>query len=235
MDQQVTNAVVQVRNIGKLPADAVTFYSGDKPAIAVADSLRVSYLGYKTDTKKNTKRENMAVICRKFDADEFSGVSGHTLLNDLLAETQDSFIKLVAESELEWDAANDVEKFIAAYNDNSRTSSGRKVTQESLSKFFLDHFAPVVITRALTKNAQMTDETVAKVVEGYKGMFCKFTKYDILNAFTEPQLELMKQIIATGRVSVIEESDAELLAYVDAKITKIAELRAAQNALMDAI
>lgn len=236
MDTKVENAVVMIRNIGKLPEESVSFYTGDKPAIAVADSLRVSYLGYKTDTKKATKRENMAVICRKFDADEFSGVSGHKLLNDLLAETQDSFIKLVADSEMDWDAANDVDKFIAAYNDNSRTSSGRKVTKESLGKLFMDHFAQVVVTRALTKNAQMTEETVAKVVEGYKTMFCNFTKYDIINAFTEPQIGLLKQIIAVGRVTILADSeDAELIAYVDAKIAKREELKTAQDQLVDAI
>lgn len=236
MDTKVENAVVMIRNIGNIPADSVTFYSGDKPAIACADNLRVSYLGYKTDTKKATKRENMAVVCRKFDADEFSGVTGHKLLNDLLAETQDSFLKLVADCEYSWEVVSDVEKFIAAYNDNTRTSSGRKVTKESLGKLFMDHFAQVVVTRALTKNAQMTEETVARIVEGYKAMFCGFTKYDILNAFTEPQFGLIRQIVATGRVTILADSeDAELLAYVDAKIAKIDELRNAQDQLVDAI
>jgi hypothetical protein len=236
MDTKVENAVIVERNIGNLPADAVTFYdAGKKPTIATADNLRVSFLGFKTDKKTNTKRENMAVVVPRLDSDEFSGVSGHKLLCDLLAEQQDEFLKMIADKEIPYSVAINVEEFTKAYNDNSRTSSGRKVTKESMSKFFMDHFAPIVVTRALTKNAQMTDETVAKVVEGYKGMFCNFTKYNILNAFTPAQFGLMQQIISAGRVTVTDESDAELLEYVDAKIAKVIELRTVQDALTEAI
>lgn len=231
MDATVKNALVINREPGNLPERAVSYYSEDKPVLTVSSNEHVQFLRYKTDTKKNTKRENMAVICRKHDADDFTGVSGHALLNELLSDLQYDILLNCADKNATFEDANDVEKLTAWFNDNSRQSNGRKVSRESIIEFCIEKFGPYIISAALAKNAQMKDETLTKVVQNYAEMFSKLTKYNLVEAFTEPQLVLVKRIMS----ECVEHKDEELYVWMVERITKLETAKSEQDKLLEAI
>lgn len=231
MDAKVTGSIVTHQSLGNLPAEDVTFYTEKKPTIAVAETKRVAYLGFKTNKEKGTKRENMAVVVDKWDADDFVSKSRHDFLNDLIAESQDKWTLACANGEISWADSLDADKMIADFNDNSRTGSGRKVTKEIIGAWFDKTVANTVELRAKTKNAQMTVETVAKVQAGFREMFGKFTGYNLVNLFTDAQQDLIRVLMIS---TTFEEGD-EIAEYILTKLDKIAQDKKAQDSLMDQI
>lgn len=231
MDATVTSAVITKREPGNLPEAQVHYYQDDKPAPTILSTQVVQFLRYKTDTKAKTKRENMAVVCTKLDADDFSGVTGHALLNELLSDLQLDILLNVADKNATFEDANEVEKIIAWFNDNSRQSNGWKVSREVIIEFCIEKFGPYIIRAALAKNAQMKDETVERVVKNYAEMFSKLTKYNLVEAFTEPQLVLVKRIMN----ECAEHKDEDMYQWMQERITKLDSARKAQDELLEAI
>lgn len=233
MDTLVKGAVVMNRSTGRLPIENVSFTEVNNLAPTL-EKHRISYLRFKKSEDKKTgivsKRENMSVQVRKLDADEFTSVSQHAFINDLIAEYQDSVVGRVADSAADWVMAYDVDAMIVDYNDTSRDSNGRKITKENIAEWFLEKCGGYVASSALAKNAQMTDETVERVVKGYAEMFGKLTAYNLTMIFTEPQFVLVKRILAN-----VPGDDSEVRVWIDAKVAKIEAATAAESALVDAI
>lgn len=229
MDATTKGVVILKRELGKLLESAVTFYQDDKPATVPPEGFRNSYLRFKTE-KDNTKRESMAVLVVKHDADNFTGVSGHEFLNSLLADFQDSCTKAVADGVLEYKVLNDSAKLIAEYNDSSRTSNGRKITKETIGTWFVESCTSFVAAAWFAKNPQGKEKTCKKVIEGYSAMFGNFTKYQLVEAFTPAQMVLIKRIIGG-----ITDTESEMVLWIGERIKKYEELKIAQDALVDAI
>jgi hypothetical protein len=202
----------------------VRFYDETKPEATKIEGRRTAYLYFKT--KDGKKRESMAIEVPAFDADNFGSKSEHEFLNALIADYHDGLITRCANKEVTSDEMESKDFMVKDYFDTSRDSSGRKVTKELIGKFYDEFLAPVIVLRALQKQAQATPETIANIVNGYSGMFQKFTKYDLVNAFTEKQVELLKEVFAQGKVKAGEEAK-ELVEWFDAKFKKIAEAKAA--------
>jgi hypothetical protein len=231
MDATVTNAVVTVRKPGNIPESLIQFFDKVKPEVQHDVSARVAFLRFKTDKETKTKRENMAVLVPKFDPDNFGAKTDHEFVQDLICNHHDSLLVRCANGEISWADATSQEFMVKDYFDNSRDSSGRLVTKESIAAWFNSTVASTVEVRAKMKNAQMTAETVARVVAGYREMFQKFTKYDLVNAFTEPQLVLLTTLMTE---TTFAEDDA-IAEYVLTKISKIGEQKKVQDELIDAI
>lgn len=220
-----------VKQVGNLPSGEIQFYTGKAPVIAVAADKRVSYLRFKLDKKEQTKRESMAVISARLAADSFTSKSQVEFLQVLIDEAQDVAIKACADSEIAWEVTQDMDKLIADFNDSSRASNGRKVTKDSISAWFMDNMAELVIARVKTKNAQMQDEALKRVVTGYCEMFQKFTGYNLENAFTEPQIKLLRSLV--DAVLVTEED--EMFEWLNTRLTKIEKAKVNQNELLELI
>ena len=231
MDTQVSNTIVTVRKTGNLPEALVSFFDKEKPEIKVDSDSRVAFLRFKTDKKAGTKRENMAVLVPRFNADLFTSKSQHDFLCELINNYQDSVAVRVADSEVTWEQFTSLDWLIQDFNDTSRDSSGRKVTKETIAEWFNQTVAKTVEIRAKTKNAQMTPETVQRVITGYREMFQKFTGYGLVNMFTDPQLELLRTLM----VSTEFTEDDPIAEYVLTKMDKITKEKVAQDSLIDAI
>lgn len=229
MDTQVNGVKVWTQKLGKLPAAMVTFYQDKRPNVTALEGKFVCYLGYKESKKSATKREKMAVQVTKLDADGFSGVSGHTFLNELIQEAQESVVKRAADGEDCFAKAESADELVKDWNDTSRDSSGRKITKEAIAAWFHDECDEYITTRALMKNAQMKEDTLAKLLDDYAGMFCRFTKYDIVNAFAPNQFALVKQILANTT------GESEMREWINERVAKIEELQTAQDDLVNAI
>lgn len=233
MDTQVNNAIVLNRDIGNFPAELVTYYTTDKPTLVLTDKQHASYYYFKTDKKAKTRRESFAVIMPNVDADEFGSVKGHEMLNGLIRDFQENLGTEVANGEMSYDVLGDWEKLVTAYFDTTRKE--RKVSKETIATYYMDKFAPVIVARALAKNAQMTDDTVKNVVKGYMEMFQKFTGYSLLNVFTPAQVELLKQVITQAESTNEDAENDEMLSYFKDKIAKIIAARTEQDNLADMI
>lgn len=231
MDAQVKNAIVTVRKLGNIPESAVVFFDKEKPTETLQQGIRFSFLRFKTDKDAGTKRENMAVRTSIIDPDLLTSKPEHEFLQALVCEHHDSVMVRCANGEISWDEANSPDFMVKDYFDTSRDSSGRKISKESIAAWFMATVANTVEIRAKTKNAQMSAETIAKVVQGYCEMFQKFTKYDLVNLFTEPQLELLRTLMISTTIS----EDDLIAEYVLSKLDKIAQLKVEQNSLLDAI
>lgn len=227
MDTQVKQTMILIRDAGNLVN--VTFWNEDKPSLVPAAGKRISFLRFKA--KDSKKRENMAVEVTAHDSDAFQGNEGHKFLNDLIADFQDSVLKNVADKTLSMDVAEDQAKLIAEYYDVSRDGSGRKITKEAIAEFFIAECAQYVTTRAIQKNAQMSADTMAKVLADYAAMFGKLTKYDIVNAFQQNQIDLINRILENTK----GESESEMRTWILGRMAKIVELKTAQDNLVDMI
>jgi hypothetical protein len=232
MDTKVQGAVLQVRDFGGFEESQVTLWeTGKEPVIVPAEGMRVSLLRFNVDKKTNTKRENMAVQVKAFDADEFTGVEGHKLLNALIVDFQDSLVKRVADKELSIDVVNDQSKLIAEYFDTSRSSSGRKVTSEVIEKWFIDNCGELVAAKWLAKNPQGTDEVCQRFVKNFGTMFGKLTKYGLAGTFTPTQITMMENIVK----ECAAEANDEIRVWIEARFKKYATDRTEQDNLCDAI
>lgn len=227
MDTQVNGTNVLVRKLGNLPEVAVSFGEAN---VTPLTGFRMSALRFKTP-KTGSKRESMSVSVKQMNPDEFTGNEGHKFMSDLLNDYQDKLTKLCADGMVSWEVVNDQSKMIADYNDTSRDSSGRKVTKESIATWFIENCTMYITSAALAKNAQMKQETLENVVKGYAEMFGRLTKYDLVTVFTEPQLILVKRILAN--VPAIDGD--EMRQWIDDKMLKIDVATAAIAALADAI
>jgi hypothetical protein len=232
MDAQVKGAVVIKEALGNLSPLSVTFFNKDIPAVALVEGERLAILRFKTDKESNTKRANMAVKVFAADPDKFTSKSEFEFVQALIHSHQDSLLVRCANGEITQDEATSKDWMVKDYFDNSRDSSGRLVTKESIGAWYDKTVASLVEARAKTKNAQMTPETVANVVKGYREMFQKFTGYALVNAFTEPQLVLLRTLMVSA---VTEESEDAIGEYILGKLAKISEQKKAQDNLVDAI
>lgn len=234
MDTKVAGSVVIERKSGNLPLEFVTFYTDEKPAVTPLEGKRVSFLRFKTDKKAGTRRENMAVQVAILDADAFTSKSQHDFLNALIADYQDSVLNVIADSSavegLKFEVASDIDKMIADFNDKSRDSNGRSMTKEKIAEWFVDACGPYVTTRALQKNAQMSAETLTKLVTDYAAMFGRLTKFDLANIYSKQQFELVNRILAN-----CQEDTSEMREWINGKVKKIADAMNAVDALVDAI
>jgi len=235
MDTKLSNTVVLVRDAGKLPSDDVTFYDGakNKPKLVVHAALRASYLSFKTNKEKGTKRESMAVVVPKIDTDDFSGVKGNEMLNAMLEAHQDSILARVADGEIDFRCAHDADWIVKDFFDTSRDSNGRKVTKESIAEWFMANVAEHVIARALVKNGQATEETLQNIAKGFCTMFQKFTGYALENVFTPVQVKLLRELLTVTSTKV--DSEDEMLAWIDAKLVKLEAAKVSQDGLADLI
>jgi hypothetical protein len=231
MDIQVKETIVKYQAIGNLAPVAIRFYDETKPEVTKTEGRRTSFLRYKA--KDGKKRESMAVEVPMFDADGFSSKSEHDFLNGLVADYHDSLVARCADGEITSDEMESKDWMVKDYFDTSRDSSGRKITKENIMEWYLANVGGTVAKRALAKNAQMKDETVANVVKGFGEMFQRFTKYDLVSIFTAPQFALMALLLNEVRPT-IQPGDA-MLEWIDGKMKKISELTTAQDSLVDAI
>lgn len=231
MDTAVTNAIIVKESLGNLSPLSVTFFNKDIPTVALTEGERLAILRFKTDKETKTKRANMAVKVFAANPDQFTSKSEFEFVQALIHSHQDSLLVRCANSEITQDQATSKDWMVKDYFDNSRDSSGRTVTKETLGAWYDKTVASTVELRAKTKNAQMTAETVTKVVTGYREMFQKFTKYDLVNTFTAAQLELLTTLM----VSTTFPDDDPIAEYVLTKIGKIGEQKANQDSLLDAI
>lgn len=229
MDTKVENAVVMKRDHGMIPESAVTFVT-ERPTTTPLDGQRIAYLRFKEI--KGTKRESMAVAVTKHDCEDdgFTGVRGHEFLNGLLAEFQDVCLRKVADGDLKFEVVNTPALLVEEYFDTSRDGSGRKVTKESIAEWFLTECGAYVTGAALLKNAQMTEETLQKLLAGYAEMFARLTKYDLANIYAENQIALVKKILAN-----VPSSGSEMREWVDTKVAKIIDAMTKVADLVDAI
>lgn len=231
MDAQVKGTIVIKESLGNLSPLNVTYFAKDVPTVAKLDTERVAILRFKTDKESGTKRQNMAVKTFIHDVDGFTSKSEHEFIQSLFDTYHDSVLVRCANGEITEDQATSKDWIVTDYFDNSRDSSGRKVSKEAIATWFNATVKNTVEVRAITKNAQMTIETVARVVTGYCEMFQKFTKYDLVNLFNPNQL-LMIQTLMTETTFAEDDSIAE---YILAKLAKIVELKKEQDSLLDAI
>ena len=231
MDTQVNNTIIIKESLGNLSPLSVTFFDKVIPTVPMIESERIAVLRFKTDKETKTKRANMAVKVYKLEPDEFTSKSEHDFLQSLLHDYHDSVLVRCANGDVSQDDATSKDWIVKDYFDTSRDSSGRKVTKESIAEWFNQTVAKTVEIRAKTKNAQMTPETVIRVVSGYREMFQKFTGYGLVNMFTDPQLELLRTLM----VSTTFADDDSIAEYILGKMDKIVEQKKEQDSLIDAI
>lgn len=229
MDTQVKATVVWNQAPGLLPIASVTFYRETKPNLTPKDGFRYSYIGSKA--KDGKQREKMAVEVVQHNPDNFTGVSGHKFLTGLLNDYQDSLTVKVADGEFGIEFANDADKMVADYFDTSRDSSGRKVTKEKIAEYVMgSSIAAVITARALTKNAQMNEDTLARLLTQYSEMFGKMTRFGLDTIYTPVQATLVRQLLDTS-----EEDGNEIREWMKVKFAKIEEAMKTQAELCDAI
>lgn len=233
MDTQVKNAVVWNQDRGFLPAESViSFYRGDKPALTAKDGFRISYMGSKA--KDGKQREKMAVEVVKHDSDNFTSKSQHEFLNGLLADYQDTLVSRAHSGDCGMEVVNDADKMVADYFDTSRDSSGRKITKEKIAEYVTaadSTIAAVITARALTKNAQMKEETLASVLKQWGEMFGRMTKFDLRAIYTPAQASLIRQLLDAAEYS---EGD-EMREWINVKFGKIEAAMKEDEQICDAI
>jgi hypothetical protein len=204
-----------VRNAGNFPAESVVWFENNKqPVMSPAPGFNAVRMGFKTPKKTDVaKRENfMALIpCIKFD--DLGSKPEVEWVEALIADCKAEFGRKVADSELPFDVLIDTAKLIAAYNDTSRDSSGRKVTKETIGEYYVDSLAEFVIAAAMKKNSQAKSETLERISEGYREMFQKLTGYGVNH--NENQCILMTRILVESK------AEGEMAEWLTARITKI--------------
>lgn len=231
MDATVTNAVVTVEKLGNLSPIIVSFFDKEVPTVAKTEGERLAILRFKTDKETKTKRANMAVRVFMFNPDDFGDKPSHDFVQALIHDYHDGLLVRCANGEISQDQAVSREWMVKDYFDTSRDSNGRKVTKESIGSWFDLTIATTVSARALAKNAQMTESTLAGVRKGYREMFQKFTGYNVGNAFTDVQINLLQTLMVA---TTFGEDDA-IAEYILGKILKCKEEKDEMNSLVDAI
>lgn len=231
MDTQVKDTIVWTKNIGMIPAESVvaTWTDGAKPAPTPKDGMRISFVGSKS--KDGKQDEKLAVEVTKYDPDNFTGVDGHKFMSALLNDYQDGLVSQVKAGNLSFEVVNDQVKMMVDYFDTSRDSSGRKITKEKIAEYFMSStLATVVTARAVAKNAQIKEETLAGILKGYADMFGRLTKFDLVSIYTEPQVKLIRQLLDAS-----EKDGNEIREYIDVKFAKVEAAVQGTNNLLDAI
>lgn len=231
MDAIVTGTVVTKESLGNLSPLSVTFFAKDVPVVPLTEGERLAILRFKTDKETKTKRANMAVKVFTLNPDEFTSKPEFAMIQGLLHDYHDSVLVRCANGEITQDQATSKDWIVTDYFDTSRDSNGRKITKEAIAAWFAATMSKTVEVRAITKNAQMTAETLKNVLKGYSEMFQKMTGYNIVNQFQPAQIELLKLLM----VSTEFAEDDSIAEYILLKLNKATDERKAQDDLINAI
>src|SRR6185369_5807371 len=207
--------VTITEKLGNFPVDRVTIYGKDFPGHQPKHGQLVG-LRYKLDKKENTKRANMAIDTVVYDADNFNSVSLHKFLNSLIADVQRDALYAVADGLIGLEVAEDADKLVAWYYDDSRGSN--KINKDDVIAYVVESFGLELAKAILTKNAQMSEETVKKTIQGYAEMFGKFTKYNLAEAFQPHQVTLCKKVLDMNRATCASD---DMFVWIESRIKKL--------------
>lgn len=182
-------------------AVCAAFGADNKPTLKAIEGFRVCNLRFKTPKSKDgmsvVKRENFSVAVPLLNYELYTSKKQNEFVQALVNDFQDSMAKEVAEGELEASKLDTFESLVEYFNDNSRDSSGRKFTKESIGEWFEEAIAETVVKLAQSKNAQATAETLANIAMAYKEMFSKATAYNL--PYNQNQLILITRVLEEAK------------------------------------
>jgi hypothetical protein len=217
---------------GNIPQVRVTFYADNKkPELKLADGQRASFLRYKTDKKLDTLRASMAVILNKITrAAVAQEVQGSEFIDAIIAEKQDELLKRCADKELDFASVESAEFLVKDYFDTTRTASGKKLTAETLGKYFDDKMAAGVVERIVTKFPQFDAAKIAAVTTQYRQLWCDLSKYGLPH--TKQGTELVAKLVAMHQFA---EEETELAEWAAKRVKSLQDKHNAAEMMIDAI
>jgi len=221
---------------GNIPAARVTFFSDKLPEVQLAQGQRLAKLRYKTDKESNTLRSSMAVVLNRVSYTSLIHQTdkGSEVLQSLVDEVlQDAMLKRVADKSEEFSKVEDAQALVSDYLDNSRTSSGKKVTQEIVAKFFDDSMTKFLVEKIVSKFPKFDQDKVLAVVNQHRQAFIDLAKYSL------PQTKAVTEVIRKDWEAFIEsehyEAENELNDWIGERIKKLMDRHNAAEMLIEAI